>query len=102
MSRPISVRVIMLEGGFVVFYLFILKGFFFFFLLHVFVFVCVCACVCVSACMSAVAHVWRSEDSLQELVLSYHEGPRDHTQIVTLGSKWLHSLSQLDNSLSVN
>ena len=39
-------------------------------------------------------HVWRSEDNLQEWVLSFHHvDPREQTQVVRLGSKCLYLLS---------
>lgn len=35
-------------------------------------------------------HVWRSEDSSGELVLFYHVGSGDQTQVVGLGNKFLY------------
>lgn len=46
--------------------------------------------------MHLVAHRWRPEGSLQELIFSSHRvGPRDGTQDVRLGSKGLNPLSHL-------
>lgn len=36
--------------------------------------------------MYAMAHVWRSEDNSRELILSYHVGSRDETQVLRVGS----------------
>lgn len=61
-----------------------------FFFSFFFFFTLVCVCVC------ALAHMWRSEDNLQELVLSFdHVGSRDWTKVIWLGSKWLYLLSYL-------
>lgn len=39
--------------------------------------------------ISATAHAWRSEDNLQELVLSFnHMGPRDQIQV---RQAWQHA-----------
>ena len=43
---------------------------------HIYICACVCmcvlACVCVCVCTPSVAHMWRSEDDLQELALYFH------------------------------
>lgn len=45
-------------------------------------------------CASSVVLVWRSEDNLEEFTLFFHHiGPRNWTQIVRLGSKYLDLLS---------
>lgn len=36
---------------------------------------------------------WRSEDNLQELVLSFHAGPKDQTEVGKLGGQHLYPLS---------
>lgn len=41
--------------------------------------------------MHATTRVWRSEDDFQQLSSFYHVGPRDRTQNVRLGSKYLLS-----------
>ena len=43
----------------------------------------------VSRCVLFAPHMWRSEDILQELVLSYYVGPSDQTQVDSLGGKHL-------------
>lgn len=59
--------------------------------------------VCICMQLYARACVWRSEDSLRELVLSLsHMDPRDGTQVFGLGSKYFYLLSHLaDPSLFV-
>lgn len=48
----------------------------------------------------AVAHVWRSDDNLWELVLSFHHvGPGEQTQAVSLGSK--HDFTRPHLSISL-
>lgn len=48
-------------------------------------------------CVRAIAHVWRSEDSLVESdpYVPAFTFSRDRTQIVSLGDKYLNSLSYL-------
>jgi hypothetical protein len=44
----------------------------------------------------AVAHMWRSEDSFRESVLSfYHVGPRNQTQTIRHGAFLPYSLKSL-------
>lgn len=46
--------------------------------------------------MHAMAGLWRSDDTLQELVLSFHPvGSRDHTKVFRFGDKHLKLLSHL-------
>lgn len=41
----------------------------------------------------ATAHMWRSEDNLWDLVLSFHRvGPRDGTQVIRCKHQYLYSL----------
>lgn len=48
--------------------------------------------------MPAMAHIWRSKDNLWDLVLVlYHVGSRNQTQIIMLGSKCLCLLSHLSD-----
>lgn len=57
-------------------------------------------CMCVCMCTYARAHLWRSEDKLQELVLSFgHVGPRGQTLVISLDGSLLHLLSHLDGPL---
>lgn len=52
----------------------------------------ICYSLCVCACAYAIAHVWRLEDSLLELVLAFfHVSPGDRTQVIGLGSCHLHT-----------
>ena len=45
-------------------------------------------CVCIKACTHATIYMWKSEDSLWELVPCFHYvGPRDRTQDIRLCSK---------------
>lgn len=47
-----------------------------------------------------MVYVWRTEDNLYGLVLSYHHGvPRDQTRIIRIGSKHLYPLSHLSGPL---
>lgn len=41
-----------------------------------------------------MVHIWRSENNLQESPL-YTVGPRDHTQVIGLGSQQFSQLSHL-------
>lgn len=43
--------------------------------------------------MCATVHMWRSENSLCELTLSYHVGPGDQTHVIGLGGSHLLSWS---------
>lgn len=46
--------------------------------------------------MHVTVYVWRSEDNVEELVLSFHYmGSGDQTQDIRLGSKPLYPLSRL-------
>lgn len=40
--------------------------------------------------MHTAAHMLKSEDNLKELVLSYHVGPRDWTQVIRLSTNTLN------------
>lgn len=45
--------------------------------------------------ISVLVYMWRSEDNLWKSVLSFHPlGPRNQTQIVRFGCKWLNSVSR--------
>lgn len=69
---------------------FLFVSFFFFFFLHL------CVCACAHTC--TWAHMWRSEDNLQEVVLSFdHVGTRDWTKVIWLGGKWPYLLSYLSS-----
>lgn len=58
---------------------------------------CVDVCICVH--MHAMTRVWRSEDHLEELFLSfYHVGARDGTQMVRLSGKHLYLQSHVVGS----
>lgn len=51
----------------------------------------VCAYIHMSTHTQDTVHISGSEDNLWESILSFHPlGPRDHTQVVGLGSKHLH------------
>lgn len=51
-------------------------------------------------CTYARAHLWRSEDKLQESVLSFgHVGPLDQILVISLDGSLLHLLSHLDGPL---
>lgn len=51
-------------------------------------------------CACTMAHVWRSEDNLPELVpSSYHVGPGNETQVVRLGTRHLSPLNHLAGPL---
>lgn len=55
-------------------------GFAFFFLIKFILFVCMCECA------HASLYIWRSEDNLSRLVLSFHCGDaRDQSQVARLG-----------------
>lgn len=45
---------------------------------------------------TATAHMWRSEEGFQELVLSHHVGPGDRTPVFRVASKLLFLLSHLE------
>lgn len=54
----------------------------------------------VCMCTYARAHLWRSEDKLQESVLSFgHVGPRGQTLVISLDGSLLHLLSHLNGPL---
>lgn len=56
----------------------------------------VCTCVCVCRHMHAVILLWRTEDNLRELVLSFHHAdPGNWTQVFRLDSKGLCPLGHL-------
>lgn len=44
-------------------------------------------------CVLATAHVYRSEDNFQELVLSFNRGSRDGTQVIGAQQALLYNLS---------
>lgn len=49
--------------------------------------------MCVCVCVHVTAYLWRAEDHFQESILSFHYvGPRDWTQVVRLGSKYLYPI----------
>lgn len=55
------------------------------------------ACLCMHAMEHVCIHVWRSEESLWELVLFFHHlGPRDGTRVIRL-NKFLYLLSHLSS-----
>lgn len=57
--------------------------------------------VCICVHMHAMTRVWRSEDHLEELFLSfYHVGARDGTQMVRLSGKRLYLQSHVVGSRS--
>lgn len=57
-------------------------------------------CVCMGGLLGASVHVWRLEDSLLDLVLSFHQvGPRDQTKVIRLVNKYLFPLSHLVSQL---
>ena len=78
---------------------------------YVFGYICVCIYVCLYICVCvcarvhtralyahATARVWRSENNLLELILSFHGiGPRDQTQVVGFGSRHFYSLNHLSS-----
>jgi hypothetical protein len=67
---------------------------------YVCVYTCVYMCTCVGGgCMCVTASIWRSEDVLQELVLSFHVGSWDWTKpsVLTPSSIRLHSGSEENN-----
>lgn len=43
--------------------------------------------------MTLVTSVWRSEDNLEKLALSYHAGPGTRTQVIGLGGKYFYLLN---------
>lgn len=47
-------------------------------------------------CVGITVHMWRSENNLRELVLSYDMGPGDKTQVIKLGNRCLYLLHHLD------
>lgn len=55
--------------------------------------------VCVFVYAHAIALAWRSEDALQELVLSYHVGPGNQTQVIMLGTRHFSPLRHLAGPL---
>lgn len=57
--------------------------------------------LCVDAHMLHTVHVPRSEDSLQESVLSHHMSPRNTPQVATLSSKGLCITSHLTSAYGV-
>jgi hypothetical protein len=57
--------------------------------IHSFLYTVMCVCVCVCVC-----GVYRSKYNLQKSVLSFHDvGPRNQTQVFSLGGKFLYLLS---------
>lgn len=57
--------------------------------------VCVSVCrVCVHVCVCTLEHMWRSEDNLQEFILSFHYvDSRYRTWVIRLGTRTLaHSV----------
>lgn len=49
--------------------------------------------VCMCGYTHAMAHMWRSEDSFQELILFFHNmGPRSQTQVISFSNKCLYLL----------
>ena len=61
-------------------------------------FACLLACLYRGLCVHASVYVCRSEDNLQESVLSFHQlGPRDPTQNTRHSSNHIYSLSHLDS-----
>lgn len=46
--------------------------------------------------MGITVHMWRSENNLRELVLSYDMGLGDKTQVIKLGNRCLYLLHHLD------
>lgn len=55
----------------------------------------------VCGCVHATVHVSRSEDSLQESVLSHHVSPRNTPQVAVLSSKGLCIMSHLTSAYGV-
>jgi hypothetical protein len=68
--------------------------------------VCVCVVCCIvfkCKCVSASVHVWRKEDNLRKLVLSFYcVGLRGHIQVTGTGGKLLYPLSHLAGSQVLN
>lgn len=64
-----------------------------------FVHVCVCTHIHTQVCPHMPAHyltLWRSQDNLQESVLSFYDvRPRDRIQVICLCGKFLYPLSSL-------
>jgi hypothetical protein len=52
----------------------------------------------VCACARAIAHMWRSEGNLQELVLAYSVGP---AQVISLAGEQRYSLNCLFHQLAL-
>lgn len=53
-------------------------------------------CIGYDVCVCVSPYVWRSDDKLQELILSfYHVRPGDQTWVISLGSKHIYLFSCL-------
>lgn len=52
--------------------------------------------------MCAIMHLWRSEDNLQKLILSYCMDSGTQTQVLRLGGKFLYLLSHLAGFFGVS
>lgn len=78
-----------------------LKTVFFFPIYYIYLlYLLICSAWGAHACvyMPWSMYVWKSEESLWELVLSFHHvGPRDGTHVIRLNNKFLYLLSHLSS-----
>lgn len=61
--------------------------------MHMRVRACAMAFLCAMACMCAIACLWRSEDNIQDLILSlHHMCPEHQTRVANVGVELLNCL----------